>query len=53
MVHSADGDTDFFVIGARVLQGDPSYEYKFILCLDNLPRTSIDVIKKSLTLKKR
>ena len=34
MVHSPDGDTDFFVIFARVLKGDTLAPYLFIICLD-------------------
>ena len=33
-VRSPDGDTDYFVIVAGVLQGDTSAPYLFIICLD-------------------
>ena len=41
-VHSPDGDTDYFDIVAGVLQGDTLAPYFFIICLDNVLRTSID-----------
>ena len=44
-VRSPDGDTDYFDIVAGVLQGDTLASYLFIICLDNVPRTSIDKIK--------
>ena len=34
MVCLLDGDTDFFVIVAGVLQGDTLVSYLFIICLD-------------------
>ena len=34
VVHSTDGDPDFFDIVAGVLQGDKLAPYLFILCLD-------------------
>ena len=43
-VHSPDGDTDYFDIGAGVLQGDT---YLFIICLDYVLRTLIDKIKEN------
>ena len=46
-VRSPDGDTDFFDIVARVLQGDTLTPYLFIICLDNVPRTCIDKIKEN------
>ena len=53
MVHSPDGDTDFFDIVAGVSQGDILDPYLFILCLDYVLRTSIDLIKENgFTLKK-
>ena len=53
MVHSPDGDTNFFGIVARVLQGDILASYKFIICLDYILQTSIDLIKKWFHIKKR
>ena len=53
-VRSLDGDTDFFDIVAGVLQGDTLAPYLFIICLDNVLRTSIDLIKENgFTLKKQ
>ena len=39
------GDTNFFNIVAGVLQGDTLMPYLFIICLDCILRTSIDLIK--------
>ena len=48
-VRSPDGDTDVFDIVAGVLQAP----YRFIICLDNILRTSIDFMKENVfTLKK-
>ena len=44
-VFSLDGDTDYFDIVAGVLQGDTLAPYLFIICLDNVLRTSIDIMK--------
>ena len=44
-VCSPDGDTDYFVIVAGVLQGDTLALYLFIICLDYVLRTSIDKMK--------
>ena len=46
-VHSTDGDTDYFDIVAGVIQGDTFAPYLFIICLDNILRTSIDKIKEN------
>ncbi len=46
-VHSPDGDTDYFNIVAGVLQGDTIAPYLFIICLDYVPRTSINKIKEN------
>ena len=46
-VRSPDGDTDYFDIVARVLQGDTLAPYLFIICLDYVVRTSIDKIKEN------
>ena len=52
-VCSPDGDTNFFDIVAGVLQGDKLAPYLFIICLDNVLRTSIDLMKENdFTLKK-
>ena len=39
------GDTDYFYIVASVLQGDTLAPYLFIICLDYVFRTSIDLMK--------
>ena len=44
-VRSPDGDTDYFDIVAGVLQGDTLAPYLFIICLDYVLRTSIDLMK--------
>ena len=46
-VRSPDGDTEYFDIVARVLQGDTQAPYLFIICLDNVLRTSIDKIREN------
>ena len=51
-VRSPDGDTDFFDIVAGVLQGDALAPYLFTICLDNVLRTSIGLMKEDgFTLK--
>ena len=45
-VRSPDEDTDYFDIGAGVLQGDTLAPYLFNICLDYVLRISIDKIKK-------
>ena len=45
-VYSPDVDTDFFDVVACVLQGDNFGLYLFIICLDNVLRISIDLMKK-------
>ena len=46
-VRSPDGDTDYFDIVARVLQGDTLAPYLFIICLDYMVRTMINKIKEN------
>ena len=46
-VHSLDGGTDYFDIVAGVLQGDTLALYLFIICLDYVLRTSIDLMKEN------
>ena len=46
-VRSPDGDTEYFNIVAGVLQGDTLAPYLFIICLDNVLRTSIDKIREN------
>ena len=42
---SPDGDTDYFDIIAGVLQRDTLAQYLFIICVDYVLRTSIDMMK--------
>ena len=52
-VRSPDGDTDFFDILAGVLQGDTLAPFLFVVCLDDVLRTSVDKISNfGLTLTK-
>ena len=52
MVRSPDGDTEFFSITAGVLQGDTLAPYLFVICLDYVLRTSVDLQKENgLTLE--
>ena len=54
MVHSPDGETDFFQIISGVLQGDTLVPYLFIVCLDYALRISADNHKElGLTLEHR
>ena len=54
MFRSPDGSRDSFDIVAKVLQGDTSVLYLLILYLDNVVRTSINLIKENdFTLKKK
>ena len=46
-VRSLDEDTDYFVIVAGVLQGDTFAPCLFIICLDNVLRTSIDSMEEN------
>ena len=46
-VRSPDGDTDYFNIVAGVLQRDTLAPYLFIICLDYVLRTSIDLMKEN------
>ena len=46
-VCSPDGDTEYFNIVARVLQGDTLAPYLFIICLDYVLRTLINKIKEN------
>ena len=54
MVHSADGDTNSFDFIFGVLQGDTLVLCMFMLCLDSVLQTSIDLIKENgFILKKK
>ena len=44
---SLDADTDYFDIVPGVLQGDTLAPYLFIICLDDMLRTSIDLMKEN------
>ena len=46
-VHSPDEDTNYFDIVAGVLQQDTFVPYLFIICLDYVLRTSIDLLKEN------
>ena len=46
-VRSPDGDTDFFDIITGVLQGDISAPYLFIICLDYVVPTLINLMKEN------
>ena len=46
-VCSQDGDTDYFDILAGVQQGDTLAPYLFIICLDYVFRTSIDLMTEN------
>ena len=46
-VRSPDGDTEHFDIVAGVLHGDTLAQYLFIICLDYVLRTSIDLMKEN------
>ena len=46
-VQSLDGDTDYFDIVAGVLRGDSLAPYLVNICLDYVPRTSIDLMKEN------
>ena len=54
MIRSPNGDTDFFDIVTGVLQGDTLALYLFIIYLDDVLRTTIDLMKENgLILKKK
>ena len=46
-VRTLDGDTDYFDIVAGVLQEDTLAPCLFIICLDYMLRTSIDLMKEN------
>ena len=46
-IGSPGGDTDYFVIVAGVLLGDTLVSYMFIICLDYVFWTSIDLMKEN------
>ena len=51
-VRFPDGDTDYFDIVAGVLQGDTLATYLFIICLNYVCRTSIDMKDNGFKLAK-
>ena len=53
MVHSPNGDSDFFEIVTGVLEGDILAPFLFIICLDYRRGTLMDLIKENgFSLKK-
>ena len=48
-VRSLDEDTDYFDIVAGVLQGDTLAPCLFIICLDYVLITSIDLMKETVS----
>ena len=46
-VRSPDGDTEYFDIVTGVLQGHTLAPYLFIICIDNVLRTSIDKLREN------
>ena len=46
-VHSPDRDTDFFDIVAGLLQGHTLAPYLFIICLDYVLQTLVDLMKEN------
>ena len=52
-VHSPDGETNFFVLDTEVLQGNKLIPYQFIICLDYVSQTSIDLIRGNGLTQKR
>ena len=53
MVHSSNGDTEFFDIVCGLFQGDTLAPYFLIICLDYILWTSVDLKKENdLILKK-
>ena len=46
-VRSSDGDTDYFDIVSVVLQGDILALYLFIICIDYVLRTSINLLEEN------
>ena len=53
LIHSPDGDTDFFNIVVGVFQGYTLALCKFIIDLDVLLQTSINLIKENVFIRKR
>ena len=45
--NQTDGDTDFFDIVAGVLHGNTLAPYLFIICLDSVLQTVIDLMKEN------
>ena len=46
-IYSTDGYTDYFDFVTGVLQGDTLVPYLFIICLDSVLRTSIELMKEN------
>ena len=47
MVCLLAGDIDFFVINTEVLQGETLSSFPFIIFLDDILRTSVDLMKEN------
>ena len=52
-VRSPDVDTDYFDIVPGMLQGDTLAPYLFIICLDYVLRTTIDLMKEGFSQAKK
>ena len=52
-VHSPDGDIDYFDIVTGVLQGETLAPFLFIICLNYILQTSINLLKENYCTKKR
>ena len=48
MVRSFDGDIDFFDVVTGILQEDLLTPFLFIICLNNVLQTSIDLIREKI-----
>ena len=53
IVRSLDGDSDFFYIDAGILQGDTFVLFLFIIRLDCIIKTSIDLLKETFSHTKK
>ena len=53
IVRSFDGNADFFDIVVRILQGDTLAPYLFILYLDYVFQTSVELIKTGFIFKRQ
>ena len=53
VIYSPDGDTEFFNIVTRVLQGDTFAPYLFMICLDYILWMSIYLLKENCSMQKK